>query len=202
MKQSIPRLILIAAVTWPLLALPPAKNRILVQENSPVEITGYFARYNDEDGMIASQLQLQDSYEAVGSADAMAHAEKNDKFLHAGEGIAHVVEYRNITERKIVAVVFGLLAFDIFDESQDTLHGWSLDDLEPDVSENGTWTWSSSMAEAFHTGMAYVVKVRFEDGEIWKADLEDITKQIQGIDKDFSPDSLKLSEPAKGLLAV
>ena len=80
--------------------------------------------------MSAAIIQVQKSFEAVGSDDALAHAEKNNKFLHAKEGIAHVVEYRNITERKIVAVVFGLLAFNIFDEFQDTVHGWSLDDLK------------------------------------------------------------------------
>ena len=202
MKRSILRLILIVAVTWPLLALPPVKTRILTQENSPVEIAGYFARYNDKNDMTAAVSQVEKSFEAVGSDDALAHAEKNNKFLYATEGIAHVVEYRNITERKIVAVVFGLLAFDIFDESQDTFHGWSLDDLKQGASGNGVWMRSSSMAEAFHTGMAYVAKVRFEDGEIWKSDLEGIVEQIHRIDKGFSPDSLKLSGPAKGVLTI
>ena len=199
MKKSILRLILIIAVTWPLLALPPAKTRILTQENSPVEITGYFARYNGKD---AARIQLEKSRQAVGKYNAMAHAEKNDKFFYAVEGIAHVVEYRNITERKIVAVVFGLLAFDIFDESQDTAHGWSLDDLKQGASGNGTWVHRSNMEKAFHTGMAYVAKVRFEDGEIWKSDLEGIVEQIHRIDKDFTQDSLKPSGPVKGVLTI
>ena len=201
MKEFISWLILTVAVAWPLLALPPAKNRILVQENSPVKITGYFARHNDPDDMTAARRQLQEAYQG-GVADPTAHAERYNKFLHAEEGIAHVVEYRNVTDRKIVAVVFGLLAFDIFDESQDTVHGYTLDDLEPDKSDSSTWTRRSSMPAAFHTGMAYVVKVRFEDGEIWKADLEGIVEQINGINKDFSPDSLKPSETAKGVLAI
>ena len=206
MKRSIPRLILIAAVTWPLFALPPAKSLILEQENAPVEITGYFARYNDEDDVINARHQrnaVTSRVLAGGDYDwqaGLAAAQKNNKFLWADEGIAHVVEYRNITERKIVAVVFGLLAFDIFNESQDVVQGWSLDGLEPDVSESGTWTRRSNMEEAFHTGMVYVAKVRFENGEIWRADLEDIVKQIQKVEEDFSPDSLP-SEPDRVIVA-
>ena len=67
---------------------------------------------------------------------------------------------------------------------------------------NGLWMRRSSMAEAFHTGMAYVAKVRFEDGEIWKSDLEGLVEQIHRIDKDFTQDSLKPSEPVKGVLTI
>ena len=40
--------------------------------------------------------------------------------------------------------------------------------------------------ETIQTCFAYVSKVRFEDGEIWEADLEQIAEEVQKVEADFN----------------
>ena len=110
---------------------------------------------------------------------------------YSREGIRHVLAYRNVTKRKIVALQFGLLAFDIFNEFQDRLGGYTIQDVGPGATADGAWVASARAESAFYTGVAYLSKVRFEDGEVWSADLDDITKQVQEIEAGFSVASLQ-----------
>ena len=106
------------------------------------------------------------------------------------EGIRHTLRYRNVSKRKIVALQFGLLAFDIFNEFQDRLGGFTIQDVEPGAETYGTWLASARAEAAFYTGVAYLSKVRFADGEVWSADLDNIARQVQDIEVGFSVDSL------------
>ena len=106
------------------------------------------------------------------------------------EGIRHTLRYRNVSKRKIVALRFGLLAFDIFNEFQNRLGGFTIQDVEPGAETYGTWLASARAEAAFYTGVAYVSKVRYEDGEVWSADLDNIARQVQDIEVGFSVDSL------------
>ena len=106
------------------------------------------------------------------------------------EGIQHSLRYRNVSKRRIVALQFGLLAFDIFNEFQDRLGGFTIQDVEPGEETYGSWLASARAEAAFYTGVAYLSKVRFEDGEVWSADLDQITRQVQEIEVGFSVDSL------------
>lgn len=110
---------------------------------------------------------------------------------YSREGIRHSVTYENVSERKIVALQFGLLSFDIFNEFQDRLGGYTIQDVEPGRLADGVWVASALAESAFYTGVAYVSKVRFVDGEVWSADLESITKQVQEIEAAFSVESLR-----------
>ena len=169
-----------------------------MQENAPVEITGYFAKYNDEDDVARAQKSVEFLSSAGQDAAYIAASLDTAKFW-LDEGIIHRVEYRNTTERKIIAIVFGLLAFDVFNELQDNCHGYVLEGLEPGVLAKSGWLRRPSTEWAFYTGVAYVVKVRFEDGEIWEADLEDAAEQ-SGSDKDSLIDSP--SKPDKNILVI
>ena len=142
-------------------APPPAEHKILKQDNAPLVIEKYSARY---------QASLRSSY--------------------SREGIRHILEYRNITDKKIVAAQFGLLAFNIFNEFQDRLGGYTIENITPQELVSGEWLASALAESAFYTGVAYISKVRFEDGEIWTADLDDVTSQVQEIEASFSADSL------------
>ena len=106
------------------------------------------------------------------------------------EGIRHILRYRNVSKRKNVALQFGLLAFDIFNEFQDRLGGYTLQDVEPGAETHGTWLANARAESAFYTGVAYLSKVRFEDGEVWSADLDNIANQVQDIEVGFSVESL------------
>ena len=107
------------------------------------------------------------------------------------EGIRHTLSYRNAADRKIVVVQFGLLAFNIFNEFQDRLGGFTIEDIDVGETEDGAWVANALAESAFYTGVAYVSKVRFKDGEIWTADNEEVLTQLQEIEEDLNIDALE-----------
>ena len=109
---------------------------------------------------------------------------------YSREGIRHSAAVRNVTDRKIVAYQLGLLSFNIFNEFQDRLGGYAIEDVAPGGAESGSWLASALAESAFYTGVAYVSKVRFEDGEVWQADLEGVAAQVREIEESFTVDSL------------
>ena len=44
---------------------------------------------------------------------------------------------------------------------------------------------------SFLTGVAYVSKVRFDNGEIWSTDLESIAEELRKIEAEFDVSKLK-----------
>ena len=106
------------------------------------------------------------------------------------EAIRHEVNYRNTSGQKIVAVQFGLLSFNIFNEFQDRLGGFAIEDIDVLGIESGTWLASALAEAAFYTGVVYVDKVRFEDGEIWIADEDEILEQLREIEEGFDAAAL------------
>lgn len=106
------------------------------------------------------------------------------------EGIRHEAVVENVTDRKIVAYQLGLLSFNIFNEFQDRLGGYAIEDVAPGSTEDGSWLASALAESSFYTGVAYVSKVRFEDGEVWQADLEEVADQVREIEESFSVESL------------
>lgn len=117
-------------------------------------------------------------------------ARHQERSRYQSEGIRHDLRYRNTTSRRIVAVQFGLLAFNIFNEFQDRLGGFTIEDVNAGREESGAWV-ASALAEAsFYTGVAYVDKVRFEDGEIWTANDTEVLRQLQEIEQDLDIEAL------------
>lgn len=109
---------------------------------------------------------------------------------YQSEGIRHELSYRNASEKKIVALQFGLLAFNIFNEFQDRLSGFTIEDVAVGETESGVWVASALAEAAFYTGVAYVDKVRFEDGVIWSADDDEILSQLREIETDLDAEAL------------
>jgi hypothetical protein len=108
------------------------------------------------------------------------------------EGIRHDLEYRNNTDREIVASQIGLVSFSVFNEFLDRTNGVDLSDIRPGDSEKGSWVARAYSDFTFLTGVAYVSKVRFADGEIWEADLGAVEEALRQIEEDF--DMAKLDE--------
>lgn len=106
------------------------------------------------------------------------------------EGIRHFVEYRNRSARKVVAVQFGLVVFDIWNEFLDRTAGLSTEPVAPRARENGTWLTPNTSAFAFHTGVVYVDRIRYDTGEIWLADADIVLGAMRAIQKDFDPANL------------
>lgn len=110
---------------------------------------------------------------------------------YSREGIKHEVQYQNRSSREIVAVRIGLVSFDIWNEFLDRTGGLDMDDLSPDKSGKGTWVATAYGDFSFHTGVAYVSRVRFSDGQIWKADLDQIAAQLGMIEEGFDVSRLE-----------
>lgn len=109
----------------------------------------------------------------------------------APDGLRHDLEYRSRTDQRIVAVQFGLVAFDIWNEFMDKTAALVGDGLAPQSRDRGTWYSATSAGVAFHTGVTYVERVRFESGEIWTANLDPVIAAMRAIQKDFDPANLK-----------
>ena len=108
--------------------------------------------------------------------------------------IGHRPEYRNTTERIIVAIGMGFVMFDVWDDHMRSSIGVLIEDLHPGQEENETWLSRPYGASSFHTGVTFVSRVRFENGDVWKADEDDIAEQIRVLFKSFKPEQLKEDE--------
>ena len=117
-------------------------------------------------------------------------AEYQKRTDEAPEGLRHEVEYRNRSEQRIVAVQFGLVTFDVWDEFLDNTAALAAEGLGPRGRDRNTWLTATAAGVAFHTGVVYVERVRFESGEIWKADGDAVLAAMRAIQKDFASDQL------------
>jgi hypothetical protein len=137
------------------------ETKIISQPNSPIKISSYSATYESTESR------------------------------YTDRGIHHEVEYENSSQKNIVAIEFGLVAFDIWNEFLDRTGGITMTPLRVGSKTKGEWVASRYADFSFHTGVAYVSKVRFEDGEIWQADMSAILLEMRKIQKDFDASKLK-----------
>jgi len=100
-------------------------------------------------------------------------------------GIQYGVEIENISGRKIDAYRLGFVAFNVFNEFLSQFGGYSLDEFDLEDSEGASWYHTISNAQTFHTGVVCVDRVRFENGDVWVADLELIGARLMQIEEDF-----------------
>ena len=137
------------------------ESKILEQKSAPVVIEEYQAAYQRRVG------------------------------AYQREGIRHSLKYRSNTDRPIIALQFGLVSFDIWDEFLDRMGGVTMESLKPSEKKSGEWIATAYADFSFRTGVAYVSKVRFADGEIWTVDLDWVLAQMRKIEKDFDAKNLK-----------
>ena len=128
------------------------------------------------------------SYESAYQAGAGAYVR---------EGIRHALDYQNISTKSTVAVQFGLVSFDVWNEFLDRTAGVDIETILPQAMSKGTWVASRYADFSFHTGVAYVSKVRFEDGQIWQADLDAILSELRKIESDVDAAHLKKRDESK-----
>jgi len=90
--------------------------------------------------------------------------------------IFSVVKYRNKTDRDIEALEITMIYYDAFNEKEDGVRGVSTDILKAHQSNIGGWS-IYGKPSFVKTAMAFVSAVRFLDGEVWRADLEEVMKR-------------------------
>ena len=96
-----------------------------------------------------------------------------------------------------MAIQFGLVAFDIWNEFLDHMGGVAIKNYATGSKDSGTWVASSGASFLFYTGVAYVSKVRFTDGKIWSANDEELVKELSKIERNFNLSNLKKKESGK-----
>lgn len=158
--------------------LPPAEHKILSQPNSPVKIIRY--------GAECKEYHIRDSY--------------------IRDDIHHKVAFLNISSQVIVAVKINLMSFNVFNEFMHGESGYAVTDMDTftrmydpnNPSRNYLYatkgTWIANLTEKnsnFYWGAAYISKVRFEDGEIWIADYDQIARQIRDIDSSLGIERIR-----------
>ena len=101
------------------------------------------------------------------------------------ERINYEVEIQNVSDRKVVAYRLGFVSFDVFNQYLSRSVGQAVEDLDPGDDEKMGWSDQKSNSGGFHTGVIYVDRVRFENGDIWVADLQPIGDYLMQIEENF-----------------
>jgi hypothetical protein len=107
----------------------------------------------------------------------------------------HFVQFKNATDRRVVAVQFGIVGFDLWNRFLEQTITESILDIEPGANGEATYVIYHSPGGTFLSGAIYVRKVRFEDGEIWFARLPEIAAHLSGIEREFA--SSRLEDPKR-----
>ena len=96
----------------------------------------------------------------------------------ANDGVRHRLRFRNDTDRVVVAVKLGALCYNVFNEFQEGSEAIVVKDILPGKRESDVIVTYHDDPSSFLTGLAYVAKVRFMDGEVWEADPDELDAQI------------------------
>jgi hypothetical protein len=124
---------------------------------------------------------------------------KGDYWYGGQQGIYQVVEYENVSGRQIVAVQISFFHFDVWNEPIGTalytgsyipnqLNGVTSDvveDFAPGKTKRLVSIPNIDDPNLFLTGIVGVTKVRFADGEVWKAEIKDIAMQLSDVIPDM-----------------
>lgn len=99
-----------------------------------------------------------------------------------GDGVNHDLRFRNDSERGVVAVKFGFLCYDVFNDFQDEAEEIVIRDLSPGDTTRYSFRSFPPAPASFYTGFIYVRKVRFLDGEVWEVTPEELNAMIQAFE--------------------
>ena len=98
--------------------------------------------------------------------------------------IVFEARYLNTTDRPIIGIKYGFIAYDLFNESLGGLSGVKTERGGLDGGEDDSSRWQTrarGVARAHETGIAYVQKVRFADGELWIADRDELAEKLDAL---------------------
>ena len=147
-----------------------------------------------------ASAQLKPNAKIVAQPDAPItintySARYEQRSQYTQEGIQHELQYASKSDKTIVAIQFGLIAFDIWNEFLDRTAGITMDQMVAGKPRTGRWVATAYSAFSFHTGVAYVNRVRFDDGTIWTADQAAILAELRKIESGFDERRLKSETP-------
>lgn len=115
-------------------------------------------------------------------------------FDSSPECIMHSITYTNLSDKKIVAVKFGIASFDAFNCLLDKFSAISIENITLNKETTSEWqqnTCSPWMFKTLGTGVVYLDALRFEDNQFWYSDSEQILHEMRKIEKSLTKDDLK-----------
>jgi hypothetical protein len=114
------------------------------------------------------------------------------------DGVRHHFRIRNDSERVVVAVKVGVLTYDVFNEFQEVAQGIVVRDLLPGARVRDLLRTYHEDPATFLTGLIYVNKVRFQDGEIWEASADDLDARIVAFEAELQEGARGAKSKATG----
>ena len=121
-------------------------------------------------------------------------AEFVDQNHYAEDGIMHRVEVENPAGPNVVAYSVGLVVLDAFGDYMDSFVGYAVSAVQQGETDHATWHQSVEDAyrfDGYGTGIAFVRAVRFEDGTVWRAAMDQVTPELKGYAPEFEPGFLE-----------
>ena len=146
-----------------------AQEAVVIQQSgSPLEIVSYSAKYVEGGSRYST------------------------------EGVSHSVVLRNVGKQNVHAYTIAFRSFDAFNEDMGRgLGGVSIATLGVDGTVSGSWTqkpYAPFSFDKYGTGVAYISRVRLEDGTIWSADQAYVLSELQKIQDDLTADIFESKE--------
>lgn len=96
--------------------------------------------------------------------------------------ISFEVQYRNIRDTTLKAIQFGFMSLDPFNSVVMLGYATHIDDLESyqqtEDANEVSYQFYEALAENHYTGIIFVNQLRFEDGEVWEADKQQVLDEI------------------------
>ena len=132
---------------------------VLLQAGAPLEIVSYTNRYKAPD--------------------------------RVGDGsVIHRATVQNVSDQPVASYGLGFYIFDSFKRDMGRpFLGYAMNNIILNASDSPGWEQRPSSAFLFERnghGLAYVAIARLEDGTIWKADLDDIARQLEDFELELS----------------
>jgi len=144
---------------------------ILDQPDCPITITMHKCRFDPED---------------------------TGQYTYHSDRIEHEVNYKKVSEKEIVAIKFGFVEFDVFNDFLDGFSGIIVENpgiIKVIERKKGTnwynYSYYAFTFDKYGTGIVYVSAVRFFDGTVWKADLDQVIDQLKKYESNLKKEDLE-----------
>ena len=105
--------------------------------------------------------------------------------------IKHELRYRNASDARIEAVRFTFLSYSVFNEYLVTSSRTAIEEVNPGDRKDKDFSLFGEEFYEFETGLAFVEKVRFENGDIWEFDAFTIVEGVRTLELEFDASLLE-----------
>ena len=101
-------------------------------------------------------------------------------------GIKCFVKSKITSQKKIIGFAYDVVFYSIFNDFLGWKRGANIKIIKPGEEYKYEWV-STDVPSAFlyHTAIFYPAAFRFEDGEVWKVNIEDVKNEIKKINPGF-----------------